>query len=126
MQNTILIGHSSGAEAGMRFAERYPLRGLILVSACHTDLGCDSETISGYYPDAAGNHPWLWDRIKANAGWIVQFHSTDDPFIPPAEARHVAQNLASEYTEFTNRDHFMSRDMRELVDTVAKKCGLKQ
>ena len=33
-ENTIVVGHSSGAEAGMRFAETRKLRGLVLVSAC--------------------------------------------------------------------------------------------
>ena len=43
---------------------------------------------AGYYSRA-----WQWEKIKANATWITQFHSTDDPFIPPAESRHVAQSL---------------------------------
>jgi uncharacterized protein len=42
-ENTILIGHSSGAEAIMRLAEDQKVMGIILVSACYTDLGCDSE-----------------------------------------------------------------------------------
>ena len=43
---------------------------------------------AGYYSRA-----WQWEKIKANAQWITQFHSTDDPFIPPVESRHVAQSL---------------------------------
>ena len=31
-ENTIIIGHSSGAEAAMRFAESYKVKGLVLVS----------------------------------------------------------------------------------------------
>ena len=48
-KNTIIIGHSSGAEAVMRLLETNKLLGAVLVSACHTDLGAASETISGYY-----------------------------------------------------------------------------
>lgn len=33
-EETIIIGHSSGAEAAMRFAEQYPVKGIIVVSAC--------------------------------------------------------------------------------------------
>ena len=102
----------------MRYLETYKLKGLILVSACHTDLGVASETISGYY-----SRPWLWETIRANAQWIVQFHSTDDPFIPIAEARHVAENLKSEYIEHTNRNHYMSQTMPDVVEVVLKKCG---
>lgn len=120
-ENTILVGHSSGAEAGMRLAEKHKLKGLILVSACHTDLGMESEAISGYY-----NRPWEWERIRANCQWIVQFHSTDDPFIPVAEARHVAKNLQSEYIEHTKRGHYLSMDMPDVVDIIDGKCKAKQ
>jgi len=47
--NTSITGHSSGAEAAMRFAESYQVKGLVLVSACVTDLGIESEMIAGYY-----------------------------------------------------------------------------
>src|SRR5579871_2788263 len=38
---TVLVGHSSGAIAAMRFAEKYPLLGSVLVGAYHTDLGME-------------------------------------------------------------------------------------
>jgi len=99
--DTVLIGHSSGAEATMRLLETSRLRGAVLVSACWTDLGEPNETAAGYY-----SRPWEWAAIKANAGFIAQFHSLDDPFIPPAEAQHVAENLQSEYIEHESSSHF--------------------
>lgn len=57
-ENTLLIGHSSGAEAAMRLLETDKLAGIILVSACYTDLGIESEKISGYY-----DRPWLWEKM---------------------------------------------------------------
>jgi len=100
-RNSIVVGHSSGAEATMRLLETNRLGGAILVSACHSDLGLESERISGYY-----SRPWQWEKIRENAEFIVQYHSTDDPFIPISEARHVSENLCSEYYEFTNKSHF--------------------
>jgi predicted alpha/beta hydrolase family esterase len=50
---TILIGHSSGCQAIMRLIEKYKVRGVILVAACHTDLGDEDERASEYY-----NRPW--------------------------------------------------------------------
>src|SRR5882724_11251970 len=35
-ENTILIGHSSGAEAAMRYVEKNKVLGSILVGACYT------------------------------------------------------------------------------------------
>ena len=127
---TIVVGHSSGAEAAMRLAETTALGGIVLVAACHTDLGSPSEAAAvrrarararpqahsphshapsrarapppqGYY-----SRPWEWAAIRANAGFIAQFHAPDDPFIPLAEARHVAENLGSTLTELPGRSHF--------------------
>ncbi len=95
-QNTVLIGHSSGAVAGLRLLESHPLKGLVLVSACHTDLGMESEAISGYYPRPDGSNQWKWDEIPKNVQWIVQFHSEDDPFIPIEEARFVKDKIKAE------------------------------
>ena len=63
-EHTIIIGHSSGAVAAMRLAEKQPVLGIVLVAACHTDLGMKSERVAGYY-----SRPWLWDKIKENAGY---------------------------------------------------------
>jgi predicted alpha/beta hydrolase family esterase len=52
-EKTILIGHSSGCEAIMRLVEKEKVRGVILVAACHTDLGDENERASEYF-----NRPW--------------------------------------------------------------------
>ena len=59
--NTIVVGHSSGAVAAMRLLEETSLLGVVLVAACHTDLGCEHEREAGYY-----DRPWQWDKIKVS------------------------------------------------------------
>jgi predicted alpha/beta hydrolase family esterase len=116
-ENTILIGHSSGAVAAMRLLEKHKLKGCVLVSACHTDLGSQSERIAGYY-----SRPWNWEAIRGNTDWIIQYHSEDDPFIPRHEADHVAKHLQSEYTCFKDRSHFFApRDVRHIIDDILQK-----
>ncbi|XP_077138936.1 serine hydrolase RBBP9 isoform X2 [Ranitomeya variabilis] len=44
---TILIGHSSGAAAAMRFAETHQVFAIILVAAYTSDLGDENERESG-------------------------------------------------------------------------------
>ncbi|KAG8549557.1 hypothetical protein GDO81_020822 [Engystomops pustulosus] len=44
---TIVIGHSSGAAAAMRFAETHQLFAIILVAAYTSDLGDENERESG-------------------------------------------------------------------------------
>jgi len=120
--DTILVGHSSGAEAAMRLAEENPVGGLVLVAACHTDLGDEGERASGYYPPGGG--PWRWDRIRKNAGWIVQFHSDDDFLVPVEEGRFVAKQLQSEYHELEGHEHFFE-PFRELPEAILGKLPPK-
>lgn len=100
-KSTILIGHSSGAVAAMRFAEKNKILGSVLVGTYYTDVGNDNEKKSGYF-----NHPWDWEVIKNNQKWILQFNSTNDPWIPIEEARFVNKKLKTKYFEFTDQGHF--------------------
>ena len=70
-EETIVIGHSSGAEAALRLAETHKMYGVVLVSACHTDLGDAGERQAGWYPPSGG--AWQWDAMKQNAGFIAQY-----------------------------------------------------
>lgn len=120
-ENTILIGHSSGAVAAMRYAEKYKLLGSVLVAPMHTDLGIESEALSGYY-----NRPWNWQQIKDNQQWIIQFSSTDDPWIPIAEPRLIHEQVKTDYYECTDKGHFGSSrapkyEFPELIEVLKKK-----
>lgn len=116
-ENTILIGHSSGAVAAMRFAEQNTILGSVLVGACYTDLNNENEKKSGYY-----DHPWNWENIKRNQKWIVEFASTDDPYIPIEEARFIHKKLGTDYREYTNEGHFgedkNKKEFPELVEAM--------
>ena len=122
-ENMILIGHSSGAIAAMRFAETHRILGSVLVGAYVSHMNVPDEMTSGYF-DA----PWQWAKIKKNQKWIVQFASTDDPFIPIEEAREVHRQLNTEYHEYTDEGHFGSRDNKtefpEIVDALKRNLGI--
>ncbi len=117
-ESTILIGHSTGAIAAMRFAENNKILGSVLVGSYHSDLGMETEKLSGYF-----DRPWNWEAIKQNQSFIIQFASTDDQWIPIAEARAVHKNLNTEYYEFTDKGHFIGRcynpTFPELVEAVS-------
>ncbi|XP_071787861.1 serine hydrolase RBBP9-like isoform X2 [Asterias amurensis] len=114
-KKTIILGHSSGSEAAMRYAEKYEVHSIIVVSPCVSDLGMESERISGYY-----SRPWEWELIKKNTESIAVFGSTDDPFIPWDEMQEVIDNLDPDLYKFTNRGHFMSNSFPELIQAVRK------
>ena len=111
--DTVVIGHSSGAAAAVRFAETEQVAALVLVGAYTSDLGDATERASGYFCD-----PWQWEAVKANAGRIILFGSTDDPFLPWKEQQEVATGLGAELHKFEDRGHFMEETFPELVVAV--------
>ncbi|NP_001167472.1 retinoblastoma binding protein 9 L homeolog isoform X1 [Xenopus laevis] len=112
---TIIIGHSSGAAAAMRFAETHKVYAIILVSAYTSDLGDENEKESGYF-----SRPWQWEKIKNNCGHIIQFGSTDDPFLPWHEQQVVADCLSANLYKYTDRGHFQNTEFKELLSAVKK------
>ena len=65
---------------------------------------------TGYY-----NRPWEWEQIKHNTQWIIQFGSTDDPFIPFSEQKQVAEGTGAEFQQYSDKGHFMSMAFPELL-----------
>ncbi len=120
-ESTIIIGHSSGAVAAMRFAETHKILGSVLIGACYTDLGDENEKKSGYY-----DTKWDWSGIKQNQRRIIQFASTDDPFIPIEQARTIHEKLGTEYHEYNNQGHFghdaqPKSEFPELIEALRNK-----
>ena len=127
--DTVLVGHSSGAVAGLRFAETRRLAALVVVSATPSDLGIANEAASGYYDGA-----WLWGAVRANCPRVVLFASTDDPFIPLATQREVRDGLVAggrslphkahtfEYVELDDRSHFFDEEQPEIFECVMRLC----
>jgi len=111
--DTVLVGHSSGAAAGLRLAEEVRLGGLVLVSAYATDLGDSMERQSGYF-----SRPFNWNRIRDNCGFIVQFGSPSDPFLPWDCQCEVARELGIEIDCLEGRGHFMEPTFPELVSAI--------
>ena len=118
-EETVIIGHSSGAVAAMRYAEEHKLLGSVLIGACYTDLGYESERIAGYY-----NTPWQWEKIKNNQQWTMVIASSDDPYIPISEPRFIHDNLGGDYCEFADKGHFMSTEVSDLLPMILEKIGI--
>ncbi|XP_038074763.1 serine hydrolase RBBP9-like isoform X3 [Patiria miniata] len=114
-EKTIIVGHSSGAVAAMRYAEKYKVHGIILVSPCVTDLGMESERVSGYY-----SRPWEWELMKMNSQFVALYGSTDDPFISWTEMQVVIDNLNPDCHKFDDRGHFMTSVFPDLIATIQK------
>lgn len=70
---------------------------------------------TGYF-----NRPWEWEKIKGNARHIVQFGSTDDPFLPWDEQEAVAKGLKADLRKYTVKGHFQNTQFPELINVVHK------
>ena len=117
--DTLLVGHSSGACAGMRLAELTKLFALVAVSLTPDDLGDSNEKASGYYDRA-----WDWAKVRANTQHCVQFASVDDPFIPLQMQQQARDGLAGassigsgtfEYIELEAKSHFFDSRQEEIL-----------
>ncbi|MEK6970705.1 MAG: alpha/beta hydrolase, partial [archaeon] len=114
----VLVGHSRGAVAAMRYAEKHPLRMLVVVAPHYTDLNDPSEKASGFY-DA----PWNWPLIKKNCPSIVMVYSRDDPFVSLEESRTIRDALGAAYYEeseghFTRPDRTIMPSLQESFHRV--------
>lgn len=124
----ILVGHSSGAQATLRYCEQYQVHGAVLVSATYSDLGDSLERQSGYYPQNKGTgqpegNPYLFSKMKENFRNWYQFHSDDDPFIPLHEAEAIRDGLglSETYMMLPGRSHYFEF-YPELLDIVLSLC----
>ena len=118
-EESILIGHSSGAVAILRYLEENKCKLAILIGVCYTDLGDEHEKKSGYF-----DKPWKWDKIKNNAEKIVIFASKDDPYIPISEPLFIKEKINAEYHEYNNEGHFgedvNKKEFPEIITVVNK------
>lgn len=126
-ENIVLVGHSSGAQAALRYAERFKVSGVVLVSATYTDLGDAHERASGYYPqkrsDGGESNPYQFVEMQTNCKNWHQFHSDDDPFIPLHEAEQIRRGLrlTDTYYMLPGRSHFFQYSP-EVLDVVLSLC----
>jgi len=129
--NVVLVGHSSGAQAALRYSELYPLHACVLVSATYSDLGDAHERASGYYPQKTNQNgeetnPYKFDKMKENCKLWHQFHSDDDPFIPVHEAKAIQNGLGlvddDTFQLLPGRSHFFEYQP-ELLDCVLSVCA---
>lgn len=164
--NTLIIGHSSGAEAAMRLMENNPVlvyapsssaqphRAFFILLYCRAACWCQRATPtsvlttkgrrgtttgrgSGRISDKTQAPPSPPLHLRARAfivlvfkhvciviphhhftppptgrAGITQFHSDDDPFIPVAEAQHVADSLTlgARFHLLSGHSHFFSKE----------------
>eukprot|EP00455_Lapot_gusevi_P038281 TRINITY_DN4289_c0_g1_i8.p1 TRINITY_DN4289_c0_g1~~TRINITY_DN4289_c0_g1_i8.p1 ORF type:complete len:153 (+),score=17.46 TRINITY_DN4289_c0_g1_i8:834-1292(+) len=106
---TILVGHSSGANAVLRLLEEASVFGAVMVSAGRTQEEIDHpipfvdpEDIEYY------SKPIDWEKIKSNARWILHLHSSTDEVVPFAESQIISAQLGSDVVDIREAGHFVT------------------
>jgi predicted alpha/beta hydrolase family esterase len=122
-ERTVVVGHSSGALAAFRYAEKAPLLGTFAVAGHHHDCGFELERRSGFF-----DTPWDWDAIRANQSFIEQFHSEDDPWVPFEVAEELHELTGSTFHAMRGMGHFGSYDQRmdtfpELLEAIRRRLA---
>ena len=122
--NIILVGHSSGAQAVLRYTEAYRVKAAVLVSATYSDLGDLNERSSNYYPKPDGSNPYDFESMRNHCKIFHQFHSDNDPFIPVKEATMIQEGLQltsnKNFHLLPNRSHFFNHPFPELLQLILR------
>jgi predicted alpha/beta hydrolase family esterase len=101
-QDTIVVGHSLGCLLGMRLAEQYPFKELIIVS------GWDHD-------DLTPGHALFWKskldhaRIKENVKDIYVIHTDNDPYNTAISAQEMCERLGGKFILIKNGGHLTAK-----------------
>lgn len=102
-QETLLIGHSSGAAAILNLLQELPdsvkIKAAFLVGAFEGPLGKDTR--SELFPK-----PFDFAKIKARCRKFILIHSDNDPYCPLPGAKFLAGKLEGELIIESGQGHF--------------------
>lgn len=117
---TILIGHSRGGVAVLRWLERQSsekrVKKVILVatnSGRLKDKTILEESNYGFYTEAG----YDFKKIKSHCNDFVIFHSCDDKWVPFADGEMNAAGLAASFLKFDHYGHF-GKDVSQIPELL--------
>lgn len=98
-EETIIVGHSSGAVAALSLLEALP-----------EDVKIDTAVMVGVYrPEShsySSKEPIDIEKVKNKAKRMVFVHSDNDPYCPLEDAEYFALSLDAELVMLPDNDHF--------------------
>ncbi|MDP4000025.1 MAG: alpha/beta hydrolase [bacterium] len=124
-EDTILIGHSRGGVAILRWLEdqkpSVKVRKVILVatnSGLLSKRAIKGESNFGFYTDEG----YDFGRIKKHSDSFVILHSKDDEWVPYDAGLENASGLDAKFRSFENKGHFGSK-VKEVPEIMAEVQG---
>ena len=102
-ENSVIIGHSSGAVAILGLLQELPnktvINKCILVAAFKNDLGWNS--LEGLF-----DKPFDFQKIKSRAKHFIFIHSDNDPYCPLEHAEFLSNKLNGKLIIKKGQKHF--------------------
>lgn len=105
--DTILVGHSASPVFLFHILQESPLpvHATFLVSPFIHELGLpDFDRVNATFFKG----PFLWDKIKHNAGTILIYGGDNDPYVPLDAMKEVATNLSTDLHILRGAGHINS------------------
>ena len=124
-ENTILVGHSRGGVAILRWLERQPVekqvKKVILVatnSGRLSDKAIPSESNYDFYT----KNGYDFKKIRTHCNNFIVLHSRDDQWVPFSHGEITAEVLSANFLQFNGRGHFGKEvgEIPELLREVIK------
>ena len=105
-ENTVLIGHSLGPAAIFRYLEKsgQKVRTVISIAGFVKSLGF-KET------DNFVEQSFNWDAIKKNINKIISIAQKNDPYVPIAASKEIADKTGGEFILVDGANHFDTMDL---------------
>ena len=119
-KETILIGHSRGGMAILRWLEKAPIRlgvkKVILIAANNPEYA--DSVLGDFY-----GKPYNFEKIKTHCSTFVQFHSKDDYFVPIEAGIDNMSGLEGTLLTYNGLEHFGNnlvrmRDIFEIATDI--------
>lgn len=102
-EDSIIVGHSSGAVAALAFLQELPKE--MKIHAVYSVAGFLGNLDWDALDDIA-SYPFRWTRLKRKVQKIVLFHSDDDPYVPLDHGKKLQALLNAELVIMPGQKHF--------------------
>lgn len=118
-EETIIIGHSSGAVAILGLLQALPENALVnsvyLVGSFNQDLHAE-----GVHHEELFLVPFDFEKIKKKARKFIFVHSDDDPYCPLVQAEDLAQKTKGKLIVLKGQKHFSTTTAGEAYKQFPK------
>jgi len=120
-ENTILVGHSRGSVAILRWLEQLPFGKnvkkiiLVAVSSGNSKSMNKSKNSKGFYTKEGYN----FAKIKSHCRDFVVIHSKEDNVVPFSAGEENAKALNAKFKVYENKEHFNNpKEIPEVLEEI--------